>query len=68
VRPKNVLRHNRQGREEEGPSDDVTKTLCSVGRKFELLTHNVPMDIVGDVPIGMQCHVMGVPRPWVRLF
>jgi hypothetical protein len=49
-------------------SDDVVRTLHSVGQKFEALMHNVPMATIDDLPVGMQRHVMGVPRPWVQLF
>jgi hypothetical protein len=65
VRPTNVPQHSRRGREEAGPSDDAARTLRSVGRNFEALMCNVPMATIDDLPIGMQHHVMGVPRPWV---
>jgi hypothetical protein len=51
-----------------GPNDDTTRTLSSVGKNFEALTRNVPMETIDELSIGMQRHFMGVPRPWVRLF
>jgi hypothetical protein len=29
---------------------------------------NVPMVAIDKLPIGMQQHVIGVPKPWLQLF
>ena len=31
-------------------------------------THGEPMEAIEDLPEDMQCHVVGMPRDWVRTF
>jgi hypothetical protein len=68
VRLTNVPLHSWKGREKEGMRKYATNTLHSVGQNFDALMHNVPMETINDLPVDMQRHVVGVPKPWVSLF
>jgi hypothetical protein len=68
MRPVDFPRHKHQGRGKAESSDDAVRTLWSMGRNMEALTHSVPMEIIDDLPVGMQHHVVGVPQTWVLLF
>jgi hypothetical protein len=67
TRPTDVPRHSHRGRDEVGPSDDAARTLRNMGRNLETLTHSIQMATIDDLPVGMQRHVVGLPRTWVRL-
>lgn len=66
--PVDFPQYRHRGRDKTQASDEATRTLRNVERNMEALTRFVPMEIIDDLPVGMQRHVVGVPRTWVFLF
>ena len=47
---------------------DAERTLENIHGNLSRLTHRIPMVQVEELLEAMQRHVVGVTRPWVRLF
>lgn len=48
------------------PWDESTETLTELENHLECLTTDIPETSIDDIPLRLQCYVIGVPGPFRR--
>jgi len=48
------------------PQDEAAETLAELEHDLERLTTDIPETSLDDIPIRLQCYVVGVPGPFRR--